>query len=100
MDYCFFSMFSDGVPCLHGVTVDFAYTYRSTPVINDAHDVVFLKFSFNAGDSDGKNADCLVGVQHFGSLFVDMYLSLSETFAMSYPVKAIAMSYLSQVSIT
>ena len=34
---------------------------------------------------DGKNADCLVGVQHFGSLFVDMYLSLSETFAVSYP---------------
>ena len=85
MDYCFFSMFSDGVPCLHGVTVDFAYTYRSTLVIDDAHDVVFLKFSFNAGDSDGKNADCLVGVQHFGSLFVNMYLSLSETFAVSYP---------------
>ena len=74
MDYCFFSMFSDGVPCLCRVTVGFAHTYGNAPVIDDPHDVIFLKLPFDAGDSDGKDADCLVRVQNFGGLFIDVYL--------------------------
>ena len=60
MDYCFFSMFSDGVPCLCRVTVGFAHTYGNAPVIDDPHDVIFLKFPFDAGDADVKDADCRV----------------------------------------
>ena len=54
-------------------------------MVNDAHNVVFLKSAPYIGDAYGEDADCLVGSQYLGGAFVDVQFAFGETFAVGYP---------------
>ena len=83
--YGFLAMFPHGFTRLFGVAIGFAHTHCISCMVDDAHNVVFLKSAPYIGDAYGEDADCLVGSQYLGGAFVDVQFAFGETFAVGYP---------------
>ena len=68
MYYRLFAMFAHCFPGLCGVAVRFSYTNLIALEVHDAYNIVFLKFAFDVGDSDRKNAGCLLRAEYIASV--------------------------------
>ena len=55
-------MFPHWFSRLIGIAICFANTDALTIIIDDAHDVIFLKIAFHAYDANGKNTYRMIGV--------------------------------------
>ena len=85
MYYRLFAMFAHCFPGLCGVAVRFSYTNLIALEVHDAYNIVFLKFAFDVGDSDRKNAGCLLRAEYIRGTFVNMDFPFGESFAVGNP---------------
>ena len=85
MYYRLFAMFAHCFPGLCGIAVRFSYTNLIAQKVHDAYNIVFLKFAFDVGDSDRKNAGCLLRTEDIRGTFVNMNFPFGESFAVGNP---------------
>ena len=85
MYYRLFAMFAHCFPGLCGIAVRFSYTNLIAQEVHDAYNIVFLKFAFDVGDSDRKNAGCLLRAEDIRGTFVNMNFPFGESFAVGNP---------------
>lgn len=65
MHYRFLAVLSHSLASLLRTAIGFAYAYRISFKVYDAHNVVLLELTPHIGDAYGKDADCLVGCKYF-----------------------------------
>ena len=86
MHYRFLAVLSHSFAGLLRTAIGFAYTYRISFKVYDAHNVVLLELTPHIGNAYGKDADCLVGCKYFCSAIVDVQFAFGKPFTVGYPL--------------
>lgn len=86
MHYRFLAVLSHSLASLLRTAIGFAYAYRISFKVYDAHNIVLLELTPHIGDAYGKNADCLVGCKYFCGAIVDVQFAFGKPFTVGYPL--------------
>ena len=86
MHYRFLAVLSHSLASLLRTAIGFAYAYRISFKVYDAHNVVLLELTPHIGDAYGKDADCLVGCKYFCGAIVDVQFTFGKPFTVGYPL--------------
>ena len=78
MHYRFLAVLSHSLAGLLRTAIGFAYAYRISFKVYDAHNIVLLELTPHIGDAYGKNADCLVGCKYFCGAIVDVQFAFVD----------------------